>query len=160
MNLRNRREHDVFLWLVLLDFLTWLTLEIADGVVHNTFPSEYFNLLEVYPQMIEQISTSFGVSKSCILPQNSNARRSSRSKSLPVLFSGANCVLFARETNPPLVRSEIGSINGWNCFVPSITMLPWIIVGDINGPIPLIRSRRMSLPVPHPWVLCTRLRCP
>ena len=41
--------------------LTWLKLEVADGVVHIPFSSEYFNRLEVYPQVIEQILTAVEV---------------------------------------------------------------------------------------------------
>ena len=48
-SLRNRREHGVSQWLVLLGFLTWLRLEIADEFVHNPSSSEYFNRLEVCP---------------------------------------------------------------------------------------------------------------
>ena len=40
---------------VIPDFLTWLTLEIVDEVVYNPSSSEYFNRLNVCPQVIKQI---------------------------------------------------------------------------------------------------------
>ena len=72
-SLRNRHEHGVSQWLVLLDFLTWLTLEIADEIVHNPSSFKYFNRLAVYPQVIKQILNT-SVSKSCIPSVESNAR--------------------------------------------------------------------------------------
>ena len=136
VSLRNRREHDVTQWLVLLDFTTWRTIEIADHVVHNPSSSEYFNRLEVHPQVIKQIFNAVGVSKSCIPSHASNARPSRRSKSLSALLSGVTRLL---DTRRPLQRLE--------SLPPSFTTLSWITTGDIDGRVPLVRPRRMSFPV-------------
>ena len=129
--------HGVSPWHVLLDFLTWLALEIADEVVHNPSSSEYVHRLDVYPQLIKQIVNSirgFHVLYFFTLIEGSCFQ--SLQQFTSPSFWEHSCIAH-KETNPPLVLSEIRSIKRWSRFASSVTILPWIIARDVDGRIPL-----------------------
>ena len=127
-SLRNCREHGVSQWLVLLDFLASLTLEIADEVVHNPSSSEFFN---EHPQVIKQILNTvrcFPVLYSCTRIKCTSFE--SLQKCTGPSIWGHSCIAH-KETNPPLVLSEICSVERWNHFALSVTMRPWVIAGGV-----------------------------
>ena len=49
---------------------------------------------------------------------------------------------------------KIRSVEWWNHFVPSVTILPWIIARGVDGRIPLcwslVQTKRKSFLLPHP----------
>ena len=140
---------------VIHDFLTWLTLEIVDEVVYNPSSPEHFNRLKVRPQVIKQILNTarcFQVLESFTRFEGTSFQSLQKFTS-PSLWS-RSCI-GRKETNRPLVLSEISSVKRWNHFAPSVTILPWIIARGVNGRVPLwrilVRPRRMSFPVvPRP----------
>ena len=134
---RNRRVHGVCPWLVLLDFLTWLTLEIADEVVHNPSSSEYVHRLDVYPQLIKQIVNSirgFHVLYFFTLIEGSCFQ--SLQQFTSPSFWGHSCIAH-KETNPPYCLKSAPSNVGVTSPRPSPYCRGSFIARDVDGRIPL-----------------------
>ena len=103
---------------------------------------QHFNRLDARPQVIKQILNTvrcFHVLDS-FAGIECTSFRSLQEFTSPSLRS--HSCIGHKETNPPLILSEIRSVKRWNHFAPPVTILPWIIARSVNGRIPQAYDRK------------------